>query len=88
MPPEAAYTVDDVLSDPELAALAAVQSGAVYQMPRGFEAWDSPVPTGVLGTLWLASTLHPDVYPRELYVLAATDLYETFYGFTPDEAAL
>ena len=88
VPPEAAYTVDDVLSDPELAALAAVQSGAVYQMPRGFEAWDSPVPTGVLGTLWLASTLHPDVYPRELYVLAANDLYETFYGFTPDEAAL
>ena len=88
VPPEAAYTVDDVLSDPELAALQAVQSGAVYQMPQGFEAWDSPVPSGVLGTLWLASTLHPDVYPREIYTGAATSLYETFYGFTPDEALL
>ena len=88
VPPEAAYTVDDVLSDPELAALQAVQSGAVYQMPRGFEAWDSPVPSGVLGALWLASTLHPDVYPREIYTEAATQLYEAFYGFTPDEALL
>ena len=80
VPPEAAYTADDVLCDPELAGLDAVKNGAVYQMPTAFEAWDSPVPSGVLGTLWMASTLHPDVYPRELY--------ENFYGFTPDEAAL
>ena len=88
VPPEAAYTVEDILSDPELAAIDAVQNGAVYQMPRDFEAWDSPVPSGVLGTLWLASTLYPDAYPRELYIQAAKDLYETFYGFTPDEALL
>ena len=43
---------------------------------------------GVLGALWLASELHPDVYGREQYVSAATALYETYYGFTPDEAAL
>lgn len=88
VPPEAAYTVEDILSDPELAAIDAVQNGAVYQMPRDFEAWDSPVPSGVLGTLWLASTLYPDAYPRELYIQAAKDLYESFYGFTPDEALL
>ena len=57
-------------------------------MPAAFEAWDSPVPSGVLGALWLASELHPDVYGREQYVSAATALYETYYGFTPDEAAL
>ena len=88
VPPEAAYTADDVLSDPELAELDAVKNGAVYQMPTAFEAWDSPVPSGVLGTLWLASTLHSDAYPRELYMNAANDLYENFYGFTPDGAAL
>ena len=88
VPPEAAYTADDVLSDPELAALDAVQSGSVYQMPTAFEAWDSPGPSGVLGTVWLASVLHPDLVSHELYVNAANDLYENFYGFTPDEAAL
>ncbi|MDO5378824.1 MAG: ABC transporter substrate-binding protein [Clostridia bacterium] len=88
IPAEAAYTAEDVLSDPELSELEAVKSGAVYAMPKGFEAWDSPVPSGVLGTLWLASELHPDAYGRELYVQAAKTLYETYYGFTPDEAAL
>ena len=66
----------------------AVKLGAVYEMPRGFEAWDSPVPSGVLGAVWAAHVLHPDLVSREDYVSAAKAMYETFYGFTPDEAAL
>jgi len=88
IPAEAAYTAADVLADPELSVLEAVKNGAVYEMPRSFEAWDSPVPSGVLGSLWLASVLHPQHYSREAYVQAAVQMYETFYGFTPDEAAL
>lgn len=88
IPAEASYTAGDVLSDPELSELEAVKNGAVYAMPKGFEAWDSPVPSGVLGTLWLASELHPEAYGREMYVEAAKTLYETYYGFTPGEAAL
>ena len=88
IPAEAAYTAADVLADQELAAIDAVKRGAVYEMPRSFEAWDSPVPSGVLGSLWLASVLHPDAYTHEMYAQAASQLYETFYGFTPDGAAL
>ena len=88
VPAEAAYTAQDVLADPELAGLDAVKNGRVYAMPTAFEAWDSPVPSGVLGALWLASELHPEAYAREQYVSAATQLYTTYYGFTPDEAAL
>jgi len=88
IPAEASYTAQDVLGDAELAALDAVKLGAVYEMPRGFEAWDSPVPSGVLGAVWAAHVLHPDLVSREDYVSAAKAMYETFYGFTPDEAAL
>lgn len=88
IPAEASYTAGDVLADAELAALDAVKLGAVYEMPRGFEAWDSPVPSGVLGAVWTAHVLHPDLVSREDYVSAAKAMYETFYGFTPDEAAL
>jgi len=88
IPAEASYTAEDVLADPELAALDAVKQGAVYAMPRGFEAWDSPVPSGVLGAVWTAHVLHPDRVSRGDYVGAAKAMYETFYGFTPDEAAL
>lgn len=88
IPAEASYTAGDVLADAELAALDAVKLGAVYEMPRGFEAWDSPVPSGVLGAVWAAHVLHPDLVSREDYVSAAKAMYETFYGFTPDGAAL
>lgn len=88
IPAEASYTAQDVFADAELAALDAVKLGAVYEMPRGFEAWDSPVPSGVLGAVWAAHVLHPDLVSREDYVSAAKAMYETFYGFTPDEAAL
>lgn len=88
IPAEAAYTVEDVTGDAQLAELDAVKNGRVYQMPTAFEAWDSPVPSGVLGSLWLAKTLHPQAYGESVYESVATDLYETYYGFTPDEAQL
>ena len=64
------------------------KNGAVYQMTTGFEAWDSPCPSGILGTLWMLKTLHPDLYSNEDFVADAQTFYETFYGFTPDAEAL
>lgn len=85
---EAEYTVEDVLADENLAALDAVANGAVYQVPAAFEAWDSPVPGCVLGSLWIASVLHPELYTAEAFQAEVTGFYETFYGFTPDLSAL
>lgn len=82
------YTAEDVLSDPQLSEVTAVKNGAVYQMTTGFEAWDSPAPSGILGTLWMLKTLHPELYGSEQFVADAQDFYQTFYGFTPDAAAL
>ena len=82
------YTVDDILADPQLSDVTAVKNGAVYQMTIGFEAWDSPAPSGILGTLWMLKTLHPDVYTAEQFAADVTEFYETFYGFTPDVSAL
>ena len=44
IPAGADYTAQDILGDPQLAAVPAVQSGAVYEMPSGIEEWDSPIP--------------------------------------------
>lgn len=38
------YTAEDVLNNATFADVTAVKNGAVYQMPVGFEAWDSPFP--------------------------------------------
>lgn len=84
LPSGADYTVEDILSDAQLSALTAVQNGAVYAMPSGLEEWDSPIPSGILGAMWLTSVLHPALYPSETFIADAVSFYETFYGFTPD----
>ena len=88
LPAGAEYTVQDVLEDAQLSALPAVQDGAVYQMPGGIEEWDSPVPSGILGTMWMTSVLHPNVYPFEEFTADAQDFYQTFYGFSVDASLI
>ena len=79
---EAEYTVDDVLSDSNISECAAVKNGNVYAMPCDIEAWDSPVPGGILGSLWLANILHSDKVDDDYYEQSVKNFYESFYGFT------
>ena len=88
IPSGADYTAEDIKNDAQLSALRAVQNGSVYTMPSGIEEWDSPIPSGILGAMWLTSVLHPDRYSAETFVSDATFFYETFYGFTPDASLL
>lgn len=82
------YTVEDVLNNATFADVTAVKNGAVYQMPVGFEAWDSPVPSGILGTLWMLKTLHPELYPAEQFAADVNEFYTVFYGFSVNEQDL
>ncbi|MBQ1985545.1 MAG: ABC transporter substrate-binding protein, partial [Clostridia bacterium] len=81
----AAYTVEDVLSDPNLAGCTAVLNKNVYQIPADAEAWDSPVPGSILGALWLANVLHPDLLSDTDCTAIMDDYYETFYSFAYSE---
>lgn len=82
------FSAADVMADAQLADVTAVKSGAVYNMPAGLEAWDSPVPSGVLGMLWMLSTLHPDLYSMEEFADYAADFYRTFYSFEMDKSII
>lgn len=77
---DASYSVFDVYDDPALAGCAAVAEGNVYQLPSDIEAWDSPVPGGVLGAVWMANILHPETVTVEQFAEVSTAFYETFYG--------
>ena len=81
---DASYSVEDVLADENLADCTAVKNGAVYQLPGDAEAWDSPVPSGILGSVWLASVLHGDVMGEECEDIIH-DFYQRFYGFSYGE---
>lgn len=82
---DADYTVEDVLNDPNLTDCTAVAEGNVYQMPGKAESWDSPVPGGILGIVWLSSILHPSQCPPEDSLAIIEEYYETFYGFSYQE---
>lgn len=88
IPSGADYTVADICNDAQLSVLEAVKNGAVYAMPGSIEEWDSPIPSGILGAMWLASVLHSDKYTPDTFAKDAVGFYETFYGFTPDSALL
>ncbi len=76
---------ETLLDDPHWAGISAVRKGKVYKMPRVAAPWDAPVPDAVLGTLWLAQILHP-----QLVLLDAAEeacfLYEHYYGLSLPEA--
>lgn len=82
------YTAEDVMNNPTFSDVTAVKNGAVYQMPVGFEAWDSPVPSGILGTLWMLQTLHPELYTAEQFAADVNEFYTVFYGFSVNERDL
>jgi len=78
---ESEYSVDDIMQDTSLAGCTAVINGDVYKMPGNAEAWDSPVPSSILGMVWLASVLHSDVVTEGYRNSLASEFYKKFYGF-------
>ena len=80
IPSEAGYSVEDVLADSTISELEAVKNNAVYKMPFEYEAWDSPIPSSMLGAIWLSSVLHQETYPMIDLHQATIDFYSEFYG--------
>ncbi|MCQ2470047.1 MAG: ABC transporter substrate-binding protein [Ruminococcus sp.] len=83
---DAEYSADDVLNDESLAEVSAVKNNKVYKLPGKAEAWDSPVPSGILGSVWAASVLHPDEMSEQKCNEIIDGFYSEFYGFSYSEA--
>lgn len=77
--PGASYTKEDVVNDEKLQSIKAVGNGEVHFMPNAFEMWDSPIPSGIIGAMWMTSVLNEDVYPFEKFKQEAFDFYKEFY---------
>lgn len=88
MASDAAYSKDELLADPQLQQLDAVKNGRVYAMPSAFESWDSPVPSALVGSRWVASVLHGEEYDFEQFRADAADFYQQFYGVEIDTQLL
>ena len=84
----AAYTARDVLQDERLSTLRAVQNGRVYAMPDGLEAWDYPTVSCVLGQVYLAHVLYPEIFSRQELIQTAIRFYREIFGIEANEEML
>jgi len=78
--PGASYSKEDIIGDNKLSGVTAIQNDEVYEMPSAIELWDSPVPSSILGTMWLTSILHEDEYTLDEFKTHVFDFYKEFYN--------
>ncbi len=76
----AEYTLDDIRNDAALSGLEAVKEDKLYTVPSEIEAWDYPQPSSILGLLWMAHILHPELVTEDDYVKEAQQFYQTYFG--------
>ena len=76
--------ITELLNDPLLKDINAIKNDEIYIMPSGFEAWDSPVPSGILGQFWIINAIYPDIYSNDELKTLINDFYQRFYGFNDE----
>lgn len=80
VPPYGGANVEAITESPEWQILDAVEEGRVYQIPKLVAPWDTPTPDSVLGVIWMAQQLYPDVVTLDCE--AETEYYyNTFYDY-------
>ncbi len=73
-------SVEAITDNSDWQILAAVQAGRVYQMPRVVVPWDTPAPDSVMGIIWLAGKINPDLIDLDCEVEVAY-FYNTFLNY-------
>ena len=67
-------------ADPTWQGLRAVQANELYGFAGDVYSWDQPDPRWSLGLSWLASRLHPDLFPSYDAVVEVQEFYQFMYG--------
>lgn len=78
--------IDEIMNDPAWSTITAVQNGQVYANPVGTFLWSRYSCEEALQVLWVAKTLHPDLFENLDMVKEVCDFYQTFYGYEMTEA--
>jgi iron complex transport system substrate-binding protein len=80
VPPYGGASVEAITESPDWQILEAVQAGRVYRMPKLVVPWDTPAPDSVLGIIWMAQLLYPDLVDLDC-AEQAEYFYNTFYHY-------
>ncbi|MBN1287704.1 MAG: ABC transporter substrate-binding protein [Anaerolineae bacterium] len=82
LPTYGGASVEAITESAEWQVLDAVKAGHVYQLPQFSAPLDTPVPDSVLGIIWMAHTLYPDLLGENMQCkVEAPYFYATWYGY-------
>ncbi|HEY9070848.1 MAG TPA: ABC transporter substrate-binding protein [Candidatus Ozemobacteraceae bacterium] len=70
----------ELLADERWKTLRAVRSKNLWLFPGDLLSWDQPDPRWVLGLTWLASKIHPELYPGLDMKNETRAFFKNFYG--------
>jgi len=73
---DSAAIVDDLKSNPLWAELDAVKSDQIYGFAADFYSWDQPDTRWILGMLWLATKVHPEL-TADIDIMAEIEAFYT-----------
>lgn len=76
---------EEVLNDPALSTVSAVKNGQVYIFPSTLGWWDFPLPQSVLGIIWTATVIHPELFSDIDMLSLANEIYLFMYGYSYSE---
>lgn len=76
------YGRDHIYGNPHFSTVTAIRNRQVYSFPSNVGWWDYPAPHCVLGVVWSAKTLYPDLFSDVDMMTIANRFYERFMGHT------
>ncbi|THB76280.1 MAG: iron ABC transporter substrate-binding protein [Desulfobacteraceae bacterium] len=77
-----AYGRDSIFKNPHFQTIKAIQDKKVYTFPSNVGWWDYPAPHCVLGVVWSAKILYPELFGDVDMKEIADQFYEEFTGHT------
>ncbi len=79
------YGRDRILENPQFQTVTAIRNKKVYEFPSNIGWWDYPAPHCVLGVVWSAKTLYPDLFSDIDMTALADEFYQQFVGYSFEE---
>lgn len=69
-----------LFSNKPFTALPAVREKRIYRFPSAMSPWDFPSPQSILGTLWIAKKVYPELFADVDMEKVTIDFYDTIFG--------
>ena len=78
-------TKEEIYNDPAFATISAVKNKRIYIFPSNIGWWDFPLPQAMLGMVWTAKKINPDLFKDMDVEEIADEYYMRCFGYSFEE---